>query len=309
MAHSRRAKLDVVIGVIILFACSLGHQAWAKPEDNPYEAARDAEARLDYKSALKYSKLALERANTHDQLVTIYRILGTSNALLGKTEDAVDAFTRLLAIDPDHRLPKGTSPKINTPFKEAGGYWVDRPGGIQLVPSVPKEVAAAKDLMIPVKLEDPLGMVTNLRLSYRTEAGADWRKLEATVTPMIAFTIPASEIPAHPNDYSIEMYVAALGSTGSEVRLAGDANKPMSIVVRVPKESGAVVTISAPGGGVQTVEKKPNPILRKWWLWTAVGGVVVLGAALGGGLGWYYSRDTSHVDATVTTRALTIPLY
>jgi hypothetical protein len=70
------------------------------------------------------------------------------------------------------------------------------------------------------------------------------------------------------------------------------------------------VTISAPNGGTTAQpEKRPNPILRKWWLWTAVGGVVLVGAVLGGTLGWYYTRDTSQIEANVSSRVgLTIPI-
>ncbi len=82
---------------------------------------------------------ALEQAQTHDRLVNLYQMLGSAYGVLGKNEDAVDAFTRLLAIDPDHHLPRGLSPKITKPFKEAGGFWLDRPGGLAVTPDVPHD--------------------------------------------------------------------------------------------------------------------------------------------------------------------------
>jgi len=44
-----------------------------------------------------------------------------------------------------------------------------------------------------------------------------------------------------------------------------------------PTQNSALVATSAP--------PKKTPVYKKWWLWTAVGGVVVAGAAVGLGLG------------------------
>src|SRR5215510_2846947 len=148
MAHSLRTTLGVVAAFLISIS------AYAKPEaPDPYDAARDAEGRLDYKNVLNNAHKALDLTQTHDRLVEIFRLMGTANALLGKGDAAVDAFTKLLAIDPDHKLPRGTSPKINVPFKEAGGYWLDRPGGLQVVPTLPHELSQGKALSIPVKVD------------------------------------------------------------------------------------------------------------------------------------------------------------
>src|SRR5258706_12478677 len=84
----------------------------AKGAPDPYEAERDAESQLNYKSVLMNASRALESAQSHEHLVQLYRMIGTANGVLGKSNDAIDAFTKLLAIDPDHKLPRGTSPKI-----------------------------------------------------------------------------------------------------------------------------------------------------------------------------------------------------
>src|SRR5258706_8038851 len=165
----------------------------------------------------------MEVVTTPDRLVQVYRMLGTANAVLGKTDAAVDAFTRLLAIDPDHRLPRGTSPKINGPYKEAGGYWIDRPGGLQLTPTLPREIVAAKALAIPVKLDDPLAMTANVRVNYRLQGDIEFVALETPAAPSVTFNIPAGQIPARRGDFALELYFTALSAKGSELRLAGDA--------------------------------------------------------------------------------------
>src|SRR5581483_7405001 len=209
MAQSLRYTLALTVAVSLSLAASLGRAKPPEPAD-PYDAARDAEGRLDYKSVLTHATRALDVANNHERLVNLYQMLGTANAVLGKTEAAVDAFTRLLAIDPDHKLPRGTSPKINAPFREAGGYWIDRPGGLQVTPTLPREIAAAKPLTIPVKLDDPLQMTANVRVNYRLAGDLVFLMLEAPVGPEITFNIPAEQITARRGDYALELYFTAL---------------------------------------------------------------------------------------------------
>ncbi len=315
MAQSLRTIRDLaaVVTLVLTFVGGLsGGLAHAKPATDrasdsadPYDAAREAEARLDYKAVIIHATSALEMANSHERLVNLYTLLGTANGVLGKNDDAIDAFTRLLAIDPEHHLSRGVSPKITRPFKEAGGYWIDRPGGLGVVPTMPREIAGGKLLSVGVKLEDPLKMVANVRLSYRQEGTPEFAKLETPVSAAVAFTIPAEKIPSRAADYTLELYVTALGPTGSELRTAGDAAHPLLVTVRASREPTLIVDNTAATTaivGSVPPRKGPNPILKKWWLWTAVGAVVVVGAALGGGLGWYYSRDTSHVDLSLSSK-------
>jgi hypothetical protein len=307
MAHSLRINHYSTLAAAVVFF-TLAGLAQAKPADpaaDPYDAARDAEAQLNYKQVVIQANRALEGANSHERLVNLYRMLGTANGVLGKGDDAVDAFTKLLAIDPDHHLPRGTSPKITAPFREAGGYWVDRPKGLQVLPTLPPEMASGKPLNIPVKLDDPLQLAANVRLSYRLQGEVEWKTLTSPAGPNVAFLVPADQIAARPTDYNVELYFIALGASGSELRLAGDPAAPLTVKVAGVHSNDTVVVTTTNGGTTTTTtttEKKPNPILKKWWLWTAVGAVVVVGVGLGAGLGWYYSRDTSHVDFSITSK-------
>jgi hypothetical protein len=309
MAQRLRNVLSLVAS-LALCATFLGGRARAAPAD-PYDAAHDAEARLDYRAVLASATEALKQANSHERLVELYRLLGTANAVLGKNDDAVEAFTRLLAIDPDHRLSRGLSPKITRPFKEAGGYWIDRPGGLGVAADVPRDVAPGKPLTVSVKLDDPLQMAASVRLSYRHEGDPDYVKLEQPVGAPISlsigsglsFTIPAEQVTARRSDYNLELYFTALSGSGSELRQAGDPAHPINVTVRAARETEPLVTAQPNALLAQPQPKsRKKSVLTKWWFWTAVGGVVVVGAALGGGLGYYYSRDTTHGDATLSSR-------
>jgi hypothetical protein len=314
MAHSSRSLLALALPAVLAVSwlVPVGGVAQAVPAD-PYDAAHDAESNLDYRAVVTYSTQALKQPQNHEHMVELYRLLGTANAVLGHSDEAVDAFTRLLAIDPDHHMPRGLSPKITKPFKEAGGYWIDRPGGLGVTPNIPRDVAAGKPVPVSVKLDDPLQMTATVRFNYRREGDPDYMKMEQpaggaislAMAPGINFTIPGDQVPSRHADYNLEVYFTAIGPNGGELRSAGDAVHPLQITVRAVREE-AVGTADTSGNALLASEpppKKKSPaFLKKWWFWTAVGGVVVVGAALGGGLGWYYGRDTSHVDISVTSR-------
>lgn len=307
MAHTLRSWLPPV--ALLSTWLAVGQSAsYAKPPadkhpaaEDPYDAARDAESRLDYKAVIFYGNDALEKANTHERIVNLYALLGTAYAVLGRNDEAVDAFTRLLGVSPDYHLPRGLSPKVTRPFKEAGGYWLDRPGGLGVTPDLPREIAGGKPLSIAVKLDDPMTMVTNVRLSFRHQGDPEFDKLEMAAGPGVVFMIPAEKLPVAKADYAFELYVTALGSTGSELRQAGDGAHPLSILVRAPRDESVAVVVAPIVGGTTAPAQPKKPLIKQWWLWTAVG-VVVVGAALGGGLGYYYSRDTSHIDLSLSSR-------
>lgn len=305
MAQFRRSA-HVGVGIAFVSTLLFSIMAHAKPGSgtDPYDAARDAEARLDYKAVIVSATAALAMPNSHDRLVTLYRLLGTASGVLGKTQDSVDAFTRLLAIDPEHRIPRGTSPKINGPFKEAGGYWVDRPGGLQVVPTLDREIIGGKALSIPVKIDDPIGMTASVRVNFRIAGEGEFKQLETTMGPAVTFSILPDHLPIRDNDYVLELYFVALSATGGELRLAGEQSRPLSIAVRSPNSTTKMLTTTSTGATVVTEPAKPKkPLIKQWWLWTAVGAVVLVGAGLGGGLGYYYGRpDTSHVDISLSSR-------
>jgi hypothetical protein len=54
------------------------------------------------------------------------------------------------------------------------------------------------------------------------------------------------------------------------------------------------------------VEKPTVSVAKKWYVWVPLG-VVVAGAAIGGGLGWFYSQPTPPTNVPIVVQALTYP--
>jgi tetratricopeptide (TPR) repeat protein len=70
------------------------------------------------------------------------------------------------------------------------------------------------------------------------------------------------------------------GDAGA-ARSSGDAGAAKLGVGSARPDSDASTTLVKPA---TPVERKRTPLYKKWWLWTAVGGVVVAGAAVGLGV-------------------------
>ncbi len=144
-------------------------------------------------------------------------------------------------------------------------------------------------------------MAKTVRVSYRVGGNPDYTKLEAAAALQTTIVIPATELPTKPGDYTLELFVSAIGPTGSELRLSGDTAHPLSVTIH--GEAVVVPIEGLGGGGVVTTEpaKPRGPLIKQWWFWTAIGAVVV-GGVVGGTLGWYYGRDTSHVTVDISSK-------
>ena len=82
--------------------------------------ARKYLKQMQYRQAWKMAVKA-ERSETSgpEQLIEAYRLQGLAQAAMGKGKRATQAFRKLLAIQPDFRLPDSVSPKLMPPFEQA----------------------------------------------------------------------------------------------------------------------------------------------------------------------------------------------
>ena len=303
--------LRVVLGAALLAPGAVVHAApqgatGVAAADDPLATVRQAAAKLDFKTVKKAATAALARpGNPRATMIELYHHLGIALAVLGDEPGAVDAFTRLLAIDPDHQLSSGQPPRVLSPFREAGGYWIDKPAGLTVALAPPAHVPGGAKLELTITLDDPLAMATTIELAYRLRGAAAWLRVSAPASPPPTLTIPASELPESTSAATLELYATALDANRGELRSAGTAEAPLTVaidakvldttLVPTPEETAALTTTTP----VQHADDRDDGgIFKTWWFWTAVGAV----ALTAGGTAYYLSTQDSGVDLTVTAR-------
>jgi hypothetical protein len=91
------------------------------------DAARQAYGELNYEGCKDAAQAALEAPGTREERVDAYRLLGLCEAALDDTDAARTAFSHMVAIDPDAKLPEGLSPRFTSSYLEARGQWTEPP--------------------------------------------------------------------------------------------------------------------------------------------------------------------------------------
>ena len=109
------------VGVVVLLAFALGGSARA--DNRKLAAARQAveDVRYDDARGLLVEALAAG-TNQPDELREIYQLSAATAMVLGQRELAEQYYRRVLALDPDARLPDDASPRLRQPFVAAQAY-------------------------------------------------------------------------------------------------------------------------------------------------------------------------------------------
>lgn len=227
-------------------------------------------ANMDYENANAIAgRVLAQRALSHDQLVRATRIQALTYATLGKEDAARDAFTNLLAFEPDFQLDPNLSPRVTQPFLEARGYWRGQSvkPGIEVVATV----HASDSARLVVTTRDPNHVVANVNLGYRWGASAPFTTRPVAIGDSVNVVIPAA---ASPTETRLDYYVEGLDEHESAVFAVGSASTPKSAVVDAPAVTGVPVAVVA-------VDKTPGkPLFASPLFWTVVG-VVATGAVVG----------------------------
>jgi hypothetical protein len=247
------------IAVAICIAVCVGHAQ--ADDESPIEKARAAIDDLDYTGAKTLLVEALKNGtNSPEQLIEIYKLTGTVAASLSDSKLAVEAFRKLLALDPKASLPSGTSPRITKPFTEASK---------KKLPLVVKTETAAKPPSVTVVIEaDPMTMVASAKVLFAVD-GKPEQTLDGKGKDKIKIDLPKGR--------RIDLRVEALDEYGN--RLVELGTKSVPIVITGEPE---VVVIDPKKLPPKVVAKKgpprsPRPLYLKWWMWT--GAAVLFGGA------------------------------
>lgn len=230
-----------------------------------------------------------------DEFVAAYRVEGLSLSALGKADESMEVFKKLLSIDPTFQISPDISPKLAAPFYQAMA--ISR----EIKPISLKFEKPEGEGKFAVELEsDPYGLVKAVRLVHRLE-GQAWHRTEG-----VAISGPGEVIvprPADADGNQVQVFFEALTTTGGVLSRAGSEQKPFLVgSVKTVVAAADPVDDSGTGGGAVNPDAIPDqddPPLRDdepsggggsvtwyktWWFWTAVGAVVV-GTAVGVGVG------------------------
>jgi hypothetical protein len=216
--------------LLLLLSFALGGIARA---DNPkLAAARQAveDVRYDDARGLLVEALAAG-TNRPAELREIYQLSAATAMVLGQRDLAEQYYRRVLALDPDARLPADASPKLRQPFVAAQAYMAaHRRLDVR---------AARRGRRIEVTVvADPLGMVAAVTAIVDGEA-----------LPEVAVTGAAIGTP---------IVLAPAGKVDRIVLLDEHGNRLRTIAVDGAGPAAGTAESTAPSS---------TPILRRWLTW------------------------------------------
>jgi hypothetical protein len=232
--------------------------------------ARAAMTRLDYPAANAALTSALASGTYGPgDLAEIYELSGIVAASLGDTNGALDAFKRMLSLQPTARLRPGTSPKIARPFAEAATFAKEHQ---PLEVTTTQSTTAPASVTVVVK-NDPVAMVRGARIIVAAD-GKPEETLKADGTISIAVELPVGK--------RLELRIEVLDEHGNRLVELGSTARPIVIepvepppVVKPPVVTPPVVQPPPP-------PPPPPPLYARWWLWGGVAAALgVTGMAFG----------------------------
>ena len=250
---------------------------------------------MEFEASVDALQRALVRAeNVPEQKVAIFKFLALDYLVLGRQEDARQAFRQLLAIQPEFQLdPAVFSPEYREFLEGVRAEWEGegRPGWVppqsRLRPAVidhqlPAEAVRGDSLELRATVEDPDGRVRRFVIAYRPAGESEFLRMEAQPAPGgYAATIAGDRI----EPPVIEYYFETLDDEGNVVGRKGDERIPM----RVP----------VPGG------EDDSSVWTSWWFWTLIG--VGVAAAVAIPVGIVYGTDGGSNDPASVTIVLCDP--
>lgn len=245
MTRSRLVS-SFLCAFVLVGASSTAHAA-------ALDAARKAYADLTYEACRDEAKRALLEPSSKEERVEGYRLLGLCQAALEDSEAALDAFVKMLAIDPAAQLPAGLSPRFTSSYLEAKGHWV---GTTPLALVVEEDRTEGRKRVVRVAVNDEAGLVD--KVTWEDDEGE-------RAPPLKAAERMELEVPA---DSEVRLLgLDARGGVVTDHLLSGPAQAAVA-AADPPSQGAAGAGEEDPGNGM--------------WLWVGVAagaGLVVAGGA------------------------------
>jgi hypothetical protein len=282
----------MAIAIALAVSVTVSTRAWADAGAD-VDAGEAAYAGLDYEKANALAqKVVATRGLTHDQVVRAFRLLGRTYAVLGKHQQAIDAFEKLLTYAPEERTDTSQTPRIQEAFSEAQGFWAGYPTkpGMEAT-TVALRVRTPGTLR--VHLHDPTHQVKKVVVGYRWGATGPFTTTELAPAETVNVDVP----PGPPDVARFDYYVIALDGLDDQAFTVGDPTTPKTVLAEVP----SVVAVAA--GGREHGEGKS--VLASPVFWIVTGAVIA-----GGATGAYFAlRKPTDVTLAPTGASFTPALF
>ncbi len=260
MGSSRRGLL-----VLLVLASCLASAAAAASEKEKLELARRQYLAQEYERVVRLLQpLVGSPLATISEKVEAYELLGLSYLILGENKRAKEAFENLLELDPGHVLRDASgSPKIQRFYESVRESFMPgyrSRGGVSLEHAAPTGAVAGRRVEIGARIAQggkELGSVVVRwrRAGLLSYASVSMRREGTNLTA--TFLAPTDTA-----GYQLEYYLEARDPGGHVLSRVGSPDQPL--------------VIAATG-----VPARTEPLVRKWWFWTAIGAVVVGGLTAG----------------------------
>ena len=267
--------------VTLTLLCCWSEQSLADGSGDLIEEASSAFSLLDFEGSLsKLDQAQKTEGNTPQDLVRLYSLRAKCLISLGREDEAVQAFTAALSIDPAFRLSPDSSPRFAEPFQKLLERGV---AALDVDVSLPDQVVVGAPVLVTVQVAaDPAGISDKMRLRYRRgKKKYSALKAKLHLGKRSRFYLPPSIWKAE-GLQAIEWHCEILDRHGGLLKRMGDADHPLTIVVKM-KPIAAVVVPPPPPPIIKPQEKKPPPAwYERWWVWAIVGGVAVAAGTTAG---------------------------
>lgn len=285
--------------LVVLVALGAAFPAAAGGVDEELAAAEAASQGLRYDELLPLVEKVLARPEASGaQRLRAWYLQGSALAAMNRQLEAEKAFRFLLRGEPNWEIPADTPPKIAAVFRkvqveeQAIRSETARTERERLIsqmsvaggPAAPRRVGGTP-MEFRFELKDPQGVVRQMRLSFRRQAGVGAGAAFASV-PLSQGTdggwsgeIPASATESEVN-YTMHYFVEALTHDDEALLTLGTAAAPLSVDV----ERGTVAA----------------PFYATPWFWVISGGAAVAVAAAAG-LVAYIAGQPPESDLPITS--------
>ncbi|HEY4058932.1 MAG TPA: hypothetical protein VGM39_20095 [Kofleriaceae bacterium] len=236
--------------------------------------ARGHFAGLDFELVISDTDAIIHDASaTPAQLVDAWFLRGSTLIVLDRESEAAAAFEALLAIEPAHRVPTDTPPRIRAAFEAARAAHAvhleeelaTKHGAelkaVKLEVASPQKPRGGHAATWTVQLVDPSHLVDRIVLGYRREADRTFNVVETDPKGTVSLALPGGA-PSSDSSYRLAWYVEAIHGGGARVRTEGGPQSPLWLDV-------------APGQ-----PEKPPSLTHRWYFWAGVATLAVAAVAV-----------------------------